>query len=271
MHHLPPGLTLRVAVPTPSPHRIMPSLPILRAIVLVALAAPGLLAAQERPDRWSGQVEFGFNGAAGNSSFSILRTGGRIKHLQTQTAEFEGSVLVRYGKNDERVIADDAKASLKMDLWPKDTWSPFVFADWSRDKVRRLDTRFSGGAGAKLTLWRGASGSASMSGAVLYDYQNFRAAPGQAPPPSESLARLSGRTKVEKKLSRSATFEHVAFLQPAWDDPGDYVLDMTHSLSTQVLGRLALSVEHQFLRDAVPPPGVKSTDHRFSVVLRLSF
>lgn len=238
---------------------------------LLCMTVPQGSAAQQRPDRWSGQVEFGFNGAAGNSSFSILRTGGRVRHLQTQTAEFEGSLLVRYGKNQERVIADDAKAALKMDLWPKDTWSPFVFADWSRDKVRRLDTRFSGGAGAKLTLWRGESGSASMSGAVLYDHQNFRAAPGSAAPPSESLARLSGRTKFEKKLSRTSTFEHVAFLQPAWDDPADYVLDVTHSLSTQVLGRLALSVEHQFLRDAVPPPGVEPTDHRFSVVLRVSF
>ena len=238
---------------------------------LLALAVPMASQAQERPDRWSGQVELGFNGASGNSSFSILRTGGRLRHLQTELAEFEGSVLIRYGKNEERVIADDAKAALKMDLWPKDTWSPFVFADWSRDKVRRLDTRFSGGAGTKLTLWRGESGSGSVSGAVLYDYQNFGAAPGSAAAPSESLARLSARTKVEKKLSKSSTFEHVAFLQPAWEDPADYVLDVTHSLSTQVLGRLALSVEHQFLRDAVPPPGVESTDHRFSVVLRIAF
>lgn len=238
---------------------------------LLALAVPAASHAQERPDRWSGQVELGFNGASGNSSFSILRTGGRLRHLQTELAEFEGSLLVRHGKNEERVIADDAKAALKMDLWPQATWSPFVFADWSRDQVRRLDTRFSGGAGAKLTVWRGESESASISGALLYDYQNFGDAPGSAAPPSESLARLSARTKFEKKLSKSSTFEHVAFLKPALDDPADFALDVTHSLSSQILGRLALSVEHQFLRDAVPPPGVEPTDQRFSVVLRVSF
>lgn len=227
--------------------------------------------AQQQPPRWSGQAELGFNGASGNSSFSILRTGAKVRHLQTDQAQLEASVLVRYGKNEERVIADDTKGSLKLDLWPTRRWSPFVFADLGRDKVRRTDVRFSGGAGAKLALWSGDSGSASVSGAVLYDYERFGGAAGQPAPPSESLGRFSVRTKAERKLSSSATFEHVAFIQPAWDDVGDYYLDVTNSLSTQVLGRLALSLEHQLLRDGVPPPGVQPTDHRFAVVLKYAF
>lgn len=242
-----------------------------RAVVLLALAGPAGVAAQTPGDHWKGQVELGFNGASGNSSFSILRTGARATHTQTAVAEFEASFLVRYGKSDEKVIADDAKAALKMDLWPSSAWSPFVFADWSRDVIRRLDMRFSGGAGAKLTVWQGEAGKASLSGAFLYDHQDFGAAPDRPAPPSETLARWSGRTKLERKLGGSTTLEHVAFLQPTLTDPSDYVLDVTHTLSTQMLGRLTLALEHQYLRDGSPPPGVEPSDQRFSVLLKLGF
>lgn len=245
--------------------------PVVGRLALALALAPGLLDAQDAPDRWQMQIELGFNGASGNSSFSILRTGARAKHLQTDVAEFETSVLVRYGKSEERVIADDAKASLKLDLWPQDRISPFVFADVARDEIRRLDGRFSGGAGGKWTFWSASSGKASLSAAALYDYQNFKVAPGSGDPESESLARWSVRTKVEKKLSSGASFEQVAFYQPVWDGASDYVLDLTHSIATQVLGNLSLAVEHQYLRDSTPQPGVASDDQRFSVLLKMAF
>lgn len=240
-------------------------------LTLTLVLAPGLLDAQDVPDRWQVQVELGFNGASGNSSFSILRTGARAKHLQTDVAEFETSVLVRYGKNEEKVIADDAKATLKLDLWPQDRISPFVFADVARDEIRRVDGRFSGGAGGKWTFWSGASGKASLSAAALYDYQNFKVAPGSGDPESESLARWSVRSKVEKTLPGGASIEQVAFYQPVWDGASDYVLDLTHSISTQVLGNLSLALEHQYLRDSTPQPGVETDDQRFSVLLKMTF
>ncbi|GMV08016.1 MAG: hypothetical protein AMXMBFR53_42910 [Gemmatimonadota bacterium] len=235
---------------------------------LALLAVP--LGAQEAPDRWSIQAELGFNGSGGNSSYSVLRTGLKAKHLRTDVAEFEASFLVRYGKNDEKVIADDARASVKLDLWPQQRFSPFFFADLGRDKIRKLDGRFSGGAGGKWAVWTDASGTASVSVAGLYDYQNFLVATGSAGLESESLARWSFRTKVERKLG-AASLEQVALFQPVWDDGSDFVLDVTHSLSTQVLGNLSLTVEHQYLRDSTPPPGVGKDDQRFAVLLKLTF
>lgn len=248
----------------PLPSRITP------ALALLALTASAL-AAQEPVDRWNVQLELGFNGASGNSSFTILRTGARARHLRTDVAEFETSVLVRYGTNEEKVIADDAKASLKLDLWPQAAVSPFTFADAGRDRIRRLDARFSGGMGGKWTFWAGEAGKASLSAAALYDYQNFEVEPGSAGAESESLARWSFRTKLERKLSASASFEHLAFFQPVWDDGGDYQLDVTHSIATQVLGNLSLALEHQYLRDSTPQPGVARDDQRFSVLLKMTF
>jgi len=240
----------------------------LAAAAIALLAVP--LGAQQAEDHWSIQAELGFNGSGGNSSYTVLRTGLKAKHLRTDVAEFEASFLIRYGKNDEKVIADDARASLKLDVWPQNRFSPFLFADVGRDKIRKLDGRFSGGAGGKWTFWTGASGKASLSAAGLYDYQDFLVVAGSTAPESESLARWSFRTKVERKLG-AASFEQVAFYQPVWDDGSDFVLDVTHSVSTQVLGNLSLALEHQYLRDSTPPPNVGKDDQRFAVLLKLTF
>jgi hypothetical protein len=246
------------------------SLPFLWTLAWI-LAVPAFLAGQDGPDRWNVQLELGFNGASGNSSFSILRTGAKATHLRTDIAEFETTVLVRYGKNEEKVIADDAKATVKLDLWPKSRWSPFLFAEGSRDEIRRLDARFSGGAGGKWTAWDSDAGSASVSAAALFDYQNFTVAAGSGGPETKKGARWSVRSKIEKKLSASASFEQVAFYQPLWDKGSDYVLDVTNSVNTQILGNLSLALEHQFLRDSSPPQGVEPDDQRFSVVLKVAF
>jgi hypothetical protein len=247
-----------------------------RRTALAALFAlsflPALATAQQPVDRWKVEVELGLNGASGNSSYSILRTGAKVTLLQKENMEFEAAGLVRHGKNDEKVIADDARASLKMDLWPNDTWSPFVFADWSRDAIRKIDTRVSGGVGLKYLFWNaGDKDQASVSVAGLFDYQDFDLALGSTEPEIEKVARWSFRTKLEKKLSDGAAFEQIAFYQPVWNRAGDYVLDITNSVTTKVLGKLSLGVEHQYLRDSTPQPGVGSDDQKFSVILKVAF
>ena len=247
----------------------------LRPHFVAALLAPCVLApalsAQAQPDRWKIELEAGLNGSSGNSSYSILRTGGKVTRLQKEYMEMEASGLVRYGKNDEKVIADDARASLKMDLWPKATWSPFVFGDWSRDAIRKIDARASGGVGVKYLFWNAEKTTASISMAGLFDYQNYRVATGSTDPQTEKRARWSARTKFEQKLSETTTFEQVVFYQPVWNKAADYVLDVTHSVTTKMLGKLSLGLEHQYLHDATPQPGIRSDDQKWSVILKMAF
>ncbi len=237
----------------------------------MTLATPGPVHGQDRPDNWNVQLELGFNGASGNSSFSILRTGARAKHLSTDVTEFEVSTVVRYGKSEGKQIANDQRLSLKLDIWPKDTWSPFAFADASRDIIRKLDFRSSGGAGGKYTFWRsGETDDASISGALIWDYQNFVVTPGSTERQSESLARWSMRAKATKTLGEGTTIENTTFWQPVWNHPADYVLNVTTSLSMQILDNVSLSIEHEYFHDSVPPPDVRPDDQKFSVLLKLA-
>lgn len=242
---------------------------VLTAGILCALTVPAT--AQGQDDHWRGQLEVGFNGASGNSSFAILRTGAKATHLRTDVAEFEASFLVRYGKNDEKVIANDQKGALKLDLWPQATWSPFLFVDAARDVIRKLDFRSTGGAGVKLALWSGEAGKGSLSGALLWDHQNFKVDPGSTSPNTENLARWSFRMKAEKTIGTSTSAEHVTFYQPAWNRSGDYLVTVANSVSTKVLENVSLSLQHEFLHDAEPPEGVKQDDQKFSVLLKMGF
>jgi hypothetical protein len=243
----------------------------LSGLAFVALLTPLCTAAQEAPDPWAFQVELGFNGASGNSSFSVLRTGAKINRNPTDAVEFESSFLIRYGKNEETVIANDAKASMKVNLWPKARWSPFFFVDGIRDRLRKLDMGVNAGVGGKLGVWTGETGNASLSAAVLYDHQNFQVDPGSEDPESESFARWSIRSTLEKTLTANTTFASNLFYQPVWDATSDYVLSMVSSVSTKVLENVSLALEHEYLRDATPPPGVGPDDQKFSVLLTMAF
>jgi hypothetical protein len=242
-------------------------------LALAILSAAGILLAPDAAagqEPWESRLEFGFNGASGNSSFSILRAGGATKHTRTNLFELELSMVVRYGKSNEDVSANDAEVSLKFDWRPEARISPFAFVDASRDEIRRLDFRADGGFGAKWTFTQGERSSASLSGAGIFDHQNVAPSEDAGAATSETKLRWSFRLKGERRFASGATFEHVTFYQPVWDEFGDYVLEITNTLSTSLRESLSLAVEHVYLRDAVPPPGAARDDQKYSVLLRLA-
>ena len=53
----------------------------------VLFGAASLAHAQDAPAAWRSQLELGFNGSSGNSSFGILRTGGSLSRIQTEVYE----------------------------------------------------------------------------------------------------------------------------------------------------------------------------------------
>ncbi len=246
-----------------------------RAVALVLLAAclavaPSSAQEEEAPDPWQVQLQLGLNGASGNSSFSILRVGVDAVRTETDDYELELAGVYRYGTNEEDVIADDARASLKLDWRPQATWSPFVFAEGARDEIRNLDLRVSGGAGVKWAFLKGERAQASLSLAALAEYENFDVEPGLGDPESRSLGRWSARFKGARTLGEGTEIENVSYYRPVMDEFGDYEVEITNTLSTSLMENLTLAVEHVYLHDEVPPPGAEKDDQKYSVLFRLA-
>lgn len=251
-----------------------------RRAVAVLVAALGLLSTALAPDlraqeaeaeRWRVVVDLGFNGASGNSSFAVLNTGFEVTHLQRDLAEFELGFQYRYGESEGDVIARNVQSSLKLDLNPNGVWSPFIFATAGRDRLRRLDLRSSGGAGAKYVLWRGEAGEASLSAAALYSYESYFLTSTSAAPPTERTARWSWRFKGKRELGETVVVENVSFYQPVWDHASDYYVDVTSTAAVQMWEGIQLRVQHQYQHEETPPEDVVSDDNALTVGLRFVF
>lgn len=247
-----------------------PTLAVLTAASVLVLSHPAAAQEAPAPNLWDVRLEFGLNGASGNSSFTILRGGFSAKRVQTDLFELDLSAVIRYGRNDETVIADDKKGSIKFDWHPQDVFSPFVFVDAAQDAIRRLDFKSTGGFGAKWRTYQTEASELSLSLAGIYDYQNFAVVEGSGSAESEGQFRWSLRLKGEKAFGNGASFEHVTFYQPVYDSFSDYVIEITNSISTSLLGDLSLAVEHLYLRDSAPPPGATPDDQKYSVLFRLA-
>lgn len=252
----------------PSPAR--PRVVVVALALLLAAASPTKVPGQDA-ERWRSALEFGFTGASGNSSFSILSASGSVTRLQQDRFELDLSTRLRWGRSDGEVIADDVQGTLKFDWTPDAVFSPFLFATASRDVIRNLDLRLLGGGGVKWTFLEPSEETKmSLSLAAVLDHENYDLPVGAPGPEVVSVGRWSWRAKFDHEFGSGAAFQHVTFWLPRLSDWNDYLVDVSNSLSTRVLSNLSVVISHSYVHEEIPPPGAVRDDQRLSVVLRVS-
>jgi len=228
-------------------------------------------AGQGAPDLWRSSLEFGFTGASGNTSFSILTGAISLTRLQRDSYELDVSGRLRWGQSDGETIANDMRGTVKFDWRPQSVFSPFVFATGSRDVIRNVDARLLAGGGAKWTFHQPSDRTKmSVSLAAVVDHENYQLDPGSTADEVISVGRWSWRAKLDHRFASGATFQHITFWQPRVSDFGDYIVDVSNSLSSELLSNLSLVITHAYIHEEVPPPGAVRDDQRLGVVLRVS-
>lgn len=244
---------------------------LLAAAALTAQGPPGGVGGDGTAKAWRTQLDLSFSGSSGNSSLATLQTAVAVRRLETERIEFQASLSYRYGKSEERVVANLLRAELRFDIFPQATWSPFLFASATRNPVRRLKLRSNVGAGGKYTLWRGERGRSSLNFAAIFNFEDFEVVEEGAPPPTERTLRWSARYRLNLNLGSGNTLEHNTLYQPVWDVPGDYYLIMASTLETEIFGSLSLMLKHEYQHDDSPPEGVVRDDQFVSVGFRYVF
>jgi hypothetical protein len=231
--------------------------------------APLQSQADPEPDRWKVSAEFSFTDQSGNKVLRLLTGGLKLTHLQEDDFELDTSFRTRYGKSEGELVAFSHSGSLAFDFRPRENWSPFVFADATRDELKRLDIRLSSGVGMKRTLYREANDEASLSLAVLYSFDQIGAAEPEegAPrldPERSHNARWSLRGRFRYDLRENVTLNHM-------DEMADYLLRSDTGLKVLLTERLALSVEYQIQRESRPPTDVAPNDLLLTTGLIIDF
>lgn len=239
-------------------------------VALTAFSATATAQApEEQPNRWSTEAGLALQSSGGNESLTVFTTNLGLSHLRTDVFELSLDTRFRYGESEGERVAENLHGEANFDLWPEATWSPFLFATAEQDPIKRLDARFNGGAGAKRTFWQNGWSEVSLSGAVLYSYENLEV-PDSLGTGVTQTARWSWRVRGRKEIGASSRLEQTVFFQPAWNDLDDYQLESTTAVRVALSERLSYTTTILYQRDNTPAPDVKPDDYSISVGLSLS-
>lgn len=236
---------------------------------MALVAGPAAAQDEEDPDRWAMDLGFSLNTSGGNERLTILVSEVGFSHLETSSYEANLGGRFRYGRSEGEDVAQNLRGSASIDLWPEDAWSPFHFVSAENDPFRKLEARLNGGTGVKRTFWRDGWGEVSVSGAVLYSYENLEVADSIGDGVTET-ARWSWRARARKEIGSGRRLEHVTLFQPEWDVLDDYLVESRTSARWSLTRSLAFATTFLYERDSTPAPEVGPDDWSLAVGLTLA-
>jgi hypothetical protein len=243
-------------------------------LALAPFFSPSPLSGQDttavpRRDTWSAVVDLSFSAASGNDRTTLLTSGIRVTHLRTEIFELEWTGNVRYGRSEGREVARNMKSGVELNAIPASTLSPFIMVTGERDPFRRLDLRSGGRMGMKYTFWRAPEGSAYLSVAGLYSYENFMHTEDGPPLDSRENARWSWWFKGSRKLGERLRIENSTTYEPVWNRAGEHFITMVTSINVPMSDQIAVLLSHTYERDSMALPGVRKDDQLLKMGLTL--
>lgn len=225
------------------------------------------------PDRWNVAAEFSYTDQSGNKTLRLLTGGLKFSHRDKNTFELDGSLQSRYGKSDGEVVARNYFGNLNFSPFKQARVTPSFSLKAERDPFKRLDVRFVGSAGAKLTPYRAGRGDGEVSVFLMssYEFQNLQV---KAQDPTDEFThvpRWNLEMRGTQKLNESVTAHVQSSYEPSWGELANYLLRSQTGMKVLLTERLALSVEYQFDRTNQPPEGVAPDDRLFKTGIIIDF
>ena len=191
----------------------------LRATIAFGFA----LSVAATPARLHSQILGWKTEAEANASLFFGNTEQRLAALRSAISRadsvVESKVDVRFAYADQTTEQDVREVSKRswlatgtVDYRPFERISPFLISNIESSLEKRIDLRYSGGAGAKYTFVATERAEASFSLAMLAE--RTRVADDAPAPDRASLARWSGRLRLDRRLHERLRVTHLTFYQP---------------------------------------------------------
>lgn len=241
--------------------------------IVAALLAAAPLTAQAPPapadsvaPRWDLRFGLALNSSGGNERLTVGTAELGLTRLQTEAFELAFHARARYGRSQGADVARNGQASINLDLVPRERWSPFLFTLAERDRFKKLDLRASGGFGAKRTFWsQGDWEDLSLSGAVLFSFEDLAPADTAATGATKRQFRWSVRFRVRRRIGQTLELEQVTFFQPRFDMLDDYLANARTAARFGLSEHLAFAVNFLYEYDSTPPVDVHAEDWELTV------
>lgn len=267
-----PGAAQQVVLPPPS-------VPPIRGTV-VAPAGPAAeeprQAREPGPDLWNFAAEFSYTDQTGNKTLRLLTGGLKFSHRDKKTFELDGSLQSRYGQSEGEVVARNYFATINFSPYKQARITPSFSMKAERDPFKRLDVRFLGSAGAKITPYRPDKGNGEISLFLMtsYEFQNLELRAADTSTDFDEFTHVPRWTmemRGNQKVNESVTAYAQSSYEPSWGEMANYLLRSQTGLKVLLTERLALSMEYQFNRTNQPPEGVAPDDRLFKTGIIIDF
>lgn len=225
------------------------------------------------PNPWKFSAEFSYTDQSGNKALSLLTSGLKFSHRDKKAFELDGNLQSRYGKSEGEVVARNYFGTLNFSPRATSLWAPSLSLKAERDPFKRLDLRFSGGAGARFTPYKPDTGSdqIAISVRLAYEYTNLRETPDGAEAEVQHRPRWTMEVRGTQEIRSGITAQHQSAFEPSWGELANYLLRSQTGMKILLTKRLALSVEHQLSRTNRPPVGVEPDDRLFKTGIIIDF
>lgn len=213
-------------------------------LLSVALSALSVTTAVAQELGWDVQVEANASLFFGNTSQSTVTTRLSVARADS-TLELDTGAEFTYGESQtgerETFVAKRSwRAALTADYRPFARVSPFAIVGAESSLEKRIDLRYSGGAGAKYVLVRSERTASDLSLAVLAERSLL---PDTAGPRIErTLARYSARYRLEREIGERVALAHETFFRPEVDALDRFTLTSRTSFAYKVAEFLALQL-----------------------------
>ena len=175
-----------------------------------------------------------------NGSFSLSKYGHvKLGGLSLPDTEFLFAADRAKSTYDDEPYEDNGSATLLLDLFANQKFSPFIFAEWEFDSLYALDSRINFGAGGKYRF----GPYFSVSYAALYEQEKYI---------DDATATILYRHSIRPKYKRN--FESLGlfidwqiFYKPKFDDSNEYLLNNVVILSFQTFHEaLTLDISYNY-------------------------
>lgn len=225
-------------------------------VAAVLLLPAASLTAQEPADTllgWSGEAELSGSLFFGNTDQKVLTTRTDLARRDS-TTELRADVRFSYG---EATRPGEAEAFVTTRSWlarttgeylPFNRVSPFALASVESSFEKRIDVRYNGGAGVRVSAVETPRSTVSWSAALLGEHTRFDEGPGGEPGGEEELLRWAASLRLERTMADGdLTFRSETSYRPELEAFDRFTLSSTSSLS-YALSDL-LSVKLTFVDD----------------------
>jgi hypothetical protein len=221
---------------------LLPPAGLAPAVLAPAVLAPAVLAAQEVG--WDVKAEAAASAFFGNTRQSTLGTrltAGRAD--STVEVKTDGEFTYSETERDARrmvVSKRSWRTGLTADYRPFARVSPFVLATVESSLEKRIDRRYSGGAGARYSFARTERTASDLSLAVLAERSLLPDTAG--PRIEQTLARYSARFRLDRQFDERLSLAHLTFYRPEVSTPERFTFTSRTSLAYKVTTSLSLQL-----------------------------